>query len=160
MKQKKKYLILIGLTVVVSNLMFWTLVFAQTAPQPCGGGKIWSTRLLRCVCPPGQTEVGSVCELKNPSEGQLVNIKDFGTLLKNAINLLLMFAGAIAVLFFIVGGYQYIVARGNEEGMEQAKKTMSGALIGIVLIIMSFAIVNIVNTLLTRPATTAEQAAP
>ncbi len=55
------------------------------------------------------------------------------------------------MIFLIVGGYRYIIARGNEEMMEAAKKTITGAIIGIIVIVISFAIVAIINNLLTRP---------
>ena len=67
------------------------------------------------------------------------------------IDILLYFAGAVAVVFLVIGGYQYVTSRGNEEAMEKAKKTITAAIIGIVIIIMAFAIVQIVNTFLTQP---------
>jgi len=90
------------------------------------------------------------CKIKNPSPTHLVNIDNFGTLLVNVISLLLKFAGAIAVLFLVIGGFQYISARGNEEASEKAKKTISGAIIGIVIIVMAYAVVAIVNDILVK----------
>ena len=86
----------------------------------------------------------------NPASGQLVDIRDFGPLLQRIITIFLYFAGGIAVLFLMVGGFQYVAARGNEEATEKAKKTITGAIIGIIIIVMAFAIVAIVNNLLTR----------
>lgn len=93
------------------------------------------------------------CKIDNPAEGLLVGTDDFRTLLVDIIEILLYFAGGIAVLFLIIGGFQYIAARGNEETTEKAKKTITGAIIGIIIIVMAFAIVAIVNSLLTRGPT-------
>lgn len=111
-------------------------------------------------CPAGQTNkapAGSSrldCQLDNPAPDQLVDYSDFGKLLQRIIRIFLAFAGAIAVIFLMVGGFQYIMARGNEEATEKAKKTITGAIIGIVIIVMAFAIVLIVNELLTGPVPT------
>lgn len=90
------------------------------------------------------------CQLSNPATGYLVGFTSFGDLLRLIIQAALYFAGTIAVILLIIGGYRYVAARGNEEAMEKAKKTLTAALIGIVLIILAFAIVNIVDQLLKR----------
>jgi len=66
------------------------------------------------------------------------------------INILLYFSGAIAVIFLVIGGYKYVASRGNEEAMESAKKTISSAVIGIVIILMAYAIVTIVNNIIVN----------
>lgn len=71
-------------------------------------------------------------------------------LVKSAINILLLFAAAIAVVYLVIGGFQYVAARGNEEATEKAKKTITGSIIGLVVIVMAFAIVTIISSLLTK----------
>ena len=67
------------------------------------------------------------------------------------INIALAVAGLIAVLFLIIGGFRYITSAGNEETAEQAKKIITNAIIGIVVIILSFVIVRVIsNALLTN----------
>lgn len=69
-------------------------------------------------------------------------------LIYRVISLLLFVAGALAVLFVIIGGYQYITAAGNEEASEKGKKTLTNAVIGVVVIIMAYVIINVVvNTI-------------
>ena len=69
-------------------------------------------------------------------------------LLYNIIQFLLGLAGAIAVLVLIVGGFWYITSGGNEEQAEKGKKAIINALIGVVVIVLSYAIVTIIyNTL-------------
>ncbi len=111
--------------------------------QPGGGGNTDTGRSGGG----GNTGTGGI---SNPAPNYLVDIRDFGSLLTRAIGWMLYFAGGIAVLFLLVGGFQYIAARGNEEATEKAKKTITGAVIGIVIIIMAYAIVTIVSNLVTR----------
>ena len=61
---------------------------------------------------------------------------------------MLTFAGIIATIFLIIGGYQYITAAGNEEQSEKGKKTILSAIIGIVVVVLAITIVTIItNTL-------------
>ena len=69
-------------------------------------------------------------------------------LIYRVISLLLFVAGALAVFFVIIGGYQYITSAGNEEAAEKGKKTLLNAIIGIVVIVMAYVIINVVvNTI-------------
>jgi hypothetical protein len=66
------------------------------------------------------------------------------------INIALAVAGLVAVLFLIIGGFRYITSAGNEETAEQAKKIITNAIIGIVIIILSFVIVRVISTALAN----------
>jgi hypothetical protein len=65
------------------------------------------------------------------------------------INIALALAGLIAVLFLIIGGFRYITAGGNEDASGQAKKIILNAVIGIIVIILSFVVVRVVSNTLT-----------
>ncbi len=79
-------------------------------------------------------------------------LPDFCTaenLLLKVINAAIIIAGSVAVLFLIVGGFWYLTSAGNEEQAEKGKKTAVNAILGLVVIIMSFAIIKIIVSLLT-----------
>ena len=63
------------------------------------------------------------------------------------INIMLFFAGMIAVMFIIVGGYWYITSAGNEEQAEKGKTTLVNAIMGIILVILSWVIIRVVTNL-------------
>lgn len=65
-----------------------------------------------------------------------------------AINLLLGIVGLIAVAFIIFGGFRYVTAGGNEDAAESAKTTIKNAVIGLVVVILSAVIVNVVMSAL------------
>lgn len=67
-----------------------------------------------------------------------------GGILKNVINILLFFAGTISVIVIIVGGIRYITSDGDPGSASKAKNTIIYALVGLVIAIMSFAIVNFI----------------
>ncbi len=58
---------------------------------------------------------------------------------------LLSLAGVIAMLFIIIGGYQYIFSGGNEALAKKGKTTLTNAVLGLIIIILSFVIVKIVS---------------
>ena len=61
-------------------------------------------------------------------------------------NLVLMASGGVAVFFLVVGGIQYITSFGNQERNDAAKKTIKYAVIGLLAVILSYAIVtNIID---------------
>lgn len=65
-------------------------------------------------------------------------------ILKEIINLMLYFAGIIAVIMVIVGGIRYIMSDGDSSKATQAKNTIIYALVGVAVSVMSYSIVNFV----------------
>jgi hypothetical protein len=70
-----------------------------------------------------------------------------GGLIRTVINWLLGIAFGVAILFLIIGGFWYITSAGNEETAEKGKGTAINAIIGIIIIILSYVIVNVVANL-------------
>lgn len=60
---------------------------------------------------------------------------------------LLLIAGAVAVVFLVIGGVRYLVSAGNSSQAEAAKKTIIYALGGLVVIILSAFAVNLIMSL-------------
>ena len=68
----------------------------------------------------------------------------------NMTNWILGFISILAVLFVIWGGVMYLTSAGDENRAESGKKTITYALLGLVIAGLAFAIVNIiVGTILT-----------
>lgn len=78
----------------------------------------------------------------------------FRSLALTIVNFFLTFLGLIAVVMIIYGGFLYVSAAGNQEKIESAKKIIMYAVIGIVVILLSFAIVNTVLSAGSGAATT------
>ncbi len=66
------------------------------------------------------------------------------------LNIIIGVAFIIAVLFLVIGGFRYITSSGNEESAEAGRKTIINALIGIVVIILSFVIVRVVSNTISN----------
>ncbi len=75
---------------------------------------------------------------------------DFNDAILNATNWILGFVGMIAVLMIIWGGVTYLTSAGDEDKAKTGKKTLSYAIIGLVVAGIAYAIVDvIVTTILT-----------
>lgn len=68
--------------------------------------------------------------------------EDFTTIIKRIINILLFIIGVIAVIMIIVGGIRYTTSNGDSAQLTSAKNTILYSIIGVVVAIMAYAIVN------------------
>jgi len=83
----------------------------------------------------------------DPSTGLRCTETSVPQIFKTVINWALGIAFGVAVIFLIIGGFRYITAGGNEESAEKGKSSVINALIGIVIIVLSYVIVNVVANL-------------
>jgi hypothetical protein len=63
---------------------------------------------------------------------------------------------SVAVVFFLVrGGYLYITSTGNPAALDEAKRTIRNALIGLIIVIGAFVFSRILGDAMTQPANNA-----
>ncbi len=62
------------------------------------------------------------------------------------VNIGLFLAGALAVLALVYGGIRYVTSTGDASRIKAAKETIIYAIIGLVVTIMSYAIIRFVAT--------------
>lgn len=63
----------------------------------------------------------------------------------NIVEMILQLVGYIAVGFIIYGGYKYMISAGSSDGMTKARKTITNAVVGLLISIFSVAIVNVIG---------------
>lgn len=86
--------------------------------------------------------VGGSSGITNPlGEGGSQTITD---VLKKVINWMLGLVGFLALIALIIGGARMIMDFGNEEQVKKAKMTITWAVIGLLVVMLSYAIINIV----------------
>lgn len=69
--------------------------------------------------------------------------------IKLIVNFLLSWAWLISILFIVVAGIQMVMAGGNQETLTKAKTSLSHAIVGFIIILCSFVLINLVVGLLT-----------
>ena len=62
------------------------------------------------------------------------------TVIANIINIALGFLGVIAVGIILFGGFKWMTATGNEDKVEEAKKVLSAGVIGLLIVLSSWAL--------------------
>lgn len=74
-------------------------------------------------------------------------LNELGSVFSNIVSLILGFAGIVLFIMLLSGGFKYITAGGDPKGVESAKKTLTYAIGGIVVIALSYLILNLIQTI-------------
>ncbi len=61
-------------------------------------------------------------------------------IIQGLINVILSFVGTIAFIVFLIGGFLWLTARGNETQVGKAKQYMFNGTIGIIIIILAYSL--------------------
>ncbi len=78
------------------------------------------------------------------SELQGRSIGGSGGVVQSAVNVLLWVVGILAVVMIIWSGFRYIWSNGDSSKITNAKNTLIYSIVGLVVAIMAYAIVNFV----------------
>ena len=78
-----------------------------------------------------------------------------GGVFRQITNTILYIVGVIAVIMIIWGGIRYIISGGDSKKVTDAKNTILYAIIGLIIAVLSYAIVNFVMNAL--PSTSTEK---
>jgi len=73
-----------------------------------------------------------------------------GDLAKDFVNIMLFAVGILAVIMLIWGGIRYVLSGGDSGAVSSAKKTILYAVVGLIVAILAYAIVNFVITAIAK----------
>ena len=71
---------------------------------------------------------------------------DVNVVIKNVTNIMFFIIGAVSVIMLIYGGIRYTTSGGNTNSVTAAKNTVIYSIVGLVISILAYAIVNFVVT--------------
>jgi hypothetical protein len=77
----------------------------------------------------------AVCKAKNDNATNIA---------KTVVNLLLTVLGIISIIMIVIGGIRYTTSGGDAAGIKNARDTIIYAVVGLIVAILSFSIVNFV----------------
>ena len=139
MKLKSTKIILIGILLIPILALGVTLLNPAVAS------------VSAVVCPDGTTVVsGADCAYPDDTPTCLFGP---GCAFTTIVNTALFLIGSIAVLMLIYGGVRYTISGGNEKSVTAAKNTILYAVVGIIVAVLAYAIVNFVLTALISTPT-------
>lgn len=101
------------------------------------GGGTGINVFQNCDTAGGTTSGQQICGAKDDPEA-------FTKMMTNIINAIFFVLGMIAVIMIIVGGVKYTTSNGDPQGIKSAKDTIMYAVIGLVVAILAYTIVNFV----------------
>lgn len=98
------------------------------------------------VAPPVIAFDGTIQGGANAAKGTDQSADLFGSsgVFQTITNVLLYVLGAISVIMIIIGGLRYVVSGGNSANVTAAKNTILYAIVGVIIAILSYAIINFV----------------
>ena len=67
------------------------------------------------------------------------------------VKFLLSITGGIALFVFIVSGIMYMMSMGSPDSKNSAKKTLTSALVGLFLVLISYAIMAVLDKIFVQP---------
>ena len=69
---------------------------------------------------------------------------DANVVIKNVTNIMFFIIGAVSVIMLIYGGIRYTTSGGNANNVTAAKNTIMYSIVGLIIAILAFAVVNFV----------------
>ncbi|MBU3979361.1 hypothetical protein KKE68_06735 [Patescibacteria group bacterium] len=148
--QKQKFLLIIFTVIFLTISLFYInknipLAYASTTPLPSPPGPPCAQ--WQDVNGDGVGDPSSgICEMiatSLPSGNISTNPAQF---IVKILAIILSFAGGIALLLIISAGYKIITSNGKAEGIQQGRDQLISAIIGLLFIIFSFVIFQLITS--------------
>ncbi len=95
-------------------------------------------------CTGDYQNIGGVCFPRNTGLSE----KPVTEIITNLANWLLAIFGFIAILGFVISGIQYLTSAGDESQAETAKRNMKYSIIGVIVALSGWVVVQFVDSLL------------
>lgn len=130
MTQNKKTIFLLFFVAVIFGIFYF---FQNKAIAQI----VCDTSYSSTVCFPTSASSG----LPSPTGG-------IQTVVKNILNWMLGLIGVIAIIGFVISGFQYIAAAGSEKTIEIAKRNMTYSIIGVIVALSGYVIILAIDTAL------------
>jgi hypothetical protein len=96
----------------------------------CGTTTLFGHGLYDGLCSGGQVNITGVA--------------DISRLIANVVLILVSAAGALAIIFIIVGGIFYVTAAGDPARLKRAKEIIMQSVVGLLVISLAYAVVTFI----------------
>jgi len=101
------------------------------------------------VSPLSALALGDTIDLKGINNPNFKAITEYrpSQMITAGLNILLIIAALVSFAFLLFGGIQWILAGGDKDNTEKARKRITNALIGLAIVFSAYAITFIINAL-------------
>lgn len=131
-----------------SLLLSLLMLLVLATPTLARAGVIDPVLKAKCF-PPGSTT--SLIHFPDFGEPDCQDYQVVLQLVVEVVNVLIQFVLAIAFIFLIITGYQFITSVGDKAGMENAKRSLLYIIIGILAVLGSFMLVKYITNQFLDP---------
>ena len=76
----------------------------------------------------------------------VATIQGFQCLFGNLLNVVMIFAGLVFFVMFIIGGFNYLFSSGDDKKTAAAAATLTSSVIGIAGVIIAFLVLKLIQT--------------
>lgn len=107
-----------------------------------------STLITAIVAMPTHAFSAGMQDGANSAKGieQVTDLFGVTGVFSTVTNVLLFVIGAISVIMIIIGGLRYVVSGGDSSNVTAAKNTILYAIVGLVVALLAYAVINFVLT--------------
>ncbi len=95
---------------------------------------------------------GPLTKVANPGAGGYDTTKTLDTTVADIIQAAISLVGVIFLILMIYGGYLWMTDRGNSDTVEKAKKLITAAVIGLIIVVGAYVITYYVLSKMTENA--------
>ncbi len=129
------------------SLQAMALVLSMGTATVAGIAVSAAPAMAACDPTAGGIQTGADCAQPTGTSG---NLFATGGIFQTIANVLIFLVGAIAVIYLIIGGLRYVTSGGDSKAVTAAKDTILYAIIGIVVAVISYALVTFVISSLAK----------
>lgn len=86
-------------------------------------------------------------DLRNPDTNPIAKFKTFSSILNLVIPLLITGAALVFLVMLLMGAYRWLTGGDNPELIKKAQQTIVYSMIGLVIVIISFLVVQVIGRL-------------
>lgn len=76
---------------------------------------------------------------------EIATISDLATIFTNLVRAILGFAGITLFVLLLVGGFKYITSGGDPKAVEGAQKTLTYAIGGLIVLLLSYLVLVLIK---------------
>lgn len=77
--------------------------------------------------------------------GDVATIQSLQTLFGNAVRAVVSLAGIALFVMLVIGGYNFLFSTGDQKKLEQARGTITNAVLGLVIIVAGYIIMRVIE---------------
>jgi cytochrome bd-type quinol oxidase subunit 2 len=77
--------------------------------------------------------------------GDVATIQSLATLFTNILGVIVALAGVVLFIMFVVSGFSFLFSAGDPKKLEQARGTLTNAIVGLVVIVAAYLILKLIG---------------